>query len=166
MNTIYLIGFMGAGKTTVGRELSSALGKPAVDMDEEIEKEAGISIKEMFAQEGEEYFRKLETQMLERLSARDIIVTTGGGVVLRKENRYLLKNTGTVLFLHASPEETIKRLAADTARPLLEGGLEQKVKVLYQSRLPLYKEAADHIIETDGRTIGSITAEAQLCLKS
>jgi shikimate kinase len=166
MNTIYLIGFMGAGKTTVGRELASTLGKPVFDMDVEIEKEAGMSIKEMFAQKGEDFFRKLETEMLRRLAGKDSIITTGGGVILKMENRNLLKNTGTVLFLHASPEETIKRLAADTTRPLLQAGLEQSVKDLYHTRLALYKEAADHIIETDGRTIGAITAEAEGCLKS
>ena len=121
MNTnIILIGFMGSGKTTVGRELSKELDKPFIDMDEEIEKMENITISEIFKINGEKYFRDIETNFLKSFKDTDSIISTGGGVILKEENTKLLKQLGKIIFLHADINHILNNLKEDDSRPLLQ----------------------------------------------
>lgn len=165
MKSIFLIGFMGAGKTTIGKELGEYLAFPVLDMDAEIEIQEEKSINNIFEQDGEAYFRKLETKMLQKLHSENIIITTGGGVVTREENRKLLKEKGNVFFLFATPEEIMMRLEQDESRPLLKGDKEQKIKKLYEERMTFYQETADYVIDTSGKEVVDIVREIVHCLK-
>lgn len=157
MNNIVLIGFMGTGKTSVARELRRLTGMLVVDMDGEIEKTAGMPVSDIFAVQGEEAFRDMETELLTSLSmANDRIVSTGGGVVLRPQNRRLLKKTGLVVWLTADPGEIACRLQGDRTRPLLHepDGRKQEERIVHmlQERKKLYEKCADMVIDTKGRS--------------
>ncbi|SFJ21326.1 shikimate kinase [Halobacillus dabanensis] len=159
---IYLVGFMGSGKSTVAEQLSRKLGMPYIEMDEEIEKQEGLSISEMFATQGESFFREKETSFLRGIS-KDVIVSTGGGIILSKDNRHLLKS-GTVIYLKAEWETIVKRLREDTNRPLWKGD-EQEKKNRFESRLALYDEVADEIVSVDERTPCEIAVDIQKRIK-
>ena len=162
MSNIILIGFMGCGKSTVGIRLSYKLRRVVEDTDKLIEKKAGISIKEIFATMGEPAFRKMETECLkDLLSAKgEKIISTGGGLPMKKENHPLLKELGTVVYLRISPECVWERLKNDTTRPLLqcEDPL-AKIKELLEMRAPVYEEAADIILNVDGKDMEQVLAE-------
>lgn len=148
---IVLVGMPGSGKSTVGRQLARRLGMRFFDSDHVIEQQLGCSIRDFFAQEGEERFRDLEHETLDALSAAhaDAVLSTGGGSVLRPENRALLHARGRVVYLRSSPEELFRRLRHDTTRPLLQvANPLQKLRDLYEQRDPLYRETAHFIIET------------------
>lgn len=154
MKNIVLMGFMGAGKTTVGKELAKAMNCEFLDTDEQIEKEQGCKISEIFSREGEEAFRNLETELLKRLQNRKemFVLSIGGGMPVRAENRELLRNLGEVVYLRTSKEEIIRRLSGDTNRPLLQGGaLEEKVTFLMNAREQIYIETAHREVLTDGK---------------
>lgn len=154
-----LIGFMGAGKTSVGEELAGRFGKTLIDTDRMIEERAGMSISDIFAVQGEETFRRLETEVLEQLisEASGETISVGGGLPLREENRKLLKKLGTVIYLRVRPETVLARLKGDTTRPLLQGDdVEEKVNSLLSKRGPIYEIAADRIISVDGRSVEQI----------
>ena len=121
---------MGSGKSTVGKALSEKAGFTFVDMDDEIVKREGRSINDIFKDDGEEYFRNLETSLLKEYAASDdkIILSTGGGVILREENVMLLKKIGKIFFLQADTEELIRRLSGDTTRPLLKSSSEEELR--------------------------------------
>ncbi len=121
MKPIYLIGFMGSGKTTIGKELAACLNQEVIDTDEEIVKRENKNINDIFAQHGEGYFRSLESLILIEMDGRAGVITTGGGIVINPENRKRLSETGIVFFLYASPEEIFKRIEKDHSRPLLKG---------------------------------------------
>lgn len=149
-----LIGFMGAGKTSVGKLLAERTGKRFLDTDELIVQQMGLSINDIFSQHGEDYFRDLETNLLKALcdTAHDAIISVGGGLPMRDENRVYLKKLGMVVYLSNSEATVIKRLKSDSSRPLLRGTKEEvkeKVHNLMSSRKPLYEDAAHHIIHTD-----------------
>lgn len=152
---IILVGFMGSGKTTVGKGLAKELGIPFLDTDDMIEKEEGRTISEIFAQDGQEYFRDAETALLTRLSGDQSIgsflLSCGGGIVLREENRTLLKETGLVVLLSCSIDTYEKRLSGDTVRPNLrgEGTLREKISRLLSEREEYYRDAADVVIQND-----------------
>lgn len=150
---IILIGFMGSGKTTVGLKLSYRLRIPVEDTDKMIERREGRSISEIFAVEGEEYFRQQETALLKEISTRDYkrILSVGGGTPVRPENRSLLKQCGTVVYLRLRPETVHERLKGDTNRPLLqcEDPLE-RIRTLMDARKEAYEECADIVIDVDG----------------
>lgn len=150
---IILIGFMGSGKTTVGLKLSYRLRIPVEDTDKMIERREGRSISDIFAAEGEEYFRQQETALLKKISTRDYrrILSVGGGTPVRPENRTLLKQCGTVVYLRLRPETVYERLKGDTNRPLLqcEDPLE-RIRTLLESRRDAYEECADIVIDVDG----------------
>ena len=155
MKSIVLMGFMGAGKTTVGKELAKAMNCEFIDTDEQIEKEQGCKISEIFSEKGETVFRDLETDLLKRLQERKevFVLSIGGGMPVREENRELLRNLGTVVYLKTSKEEIIRRLSGDTNRPLLQGGaLEEKVTSLMNAREQIYIETAHKDVLTDGKT--------------
>jgi shikimate kinase len=160
MKNIVLTGFMGAGKTAVGRELSHLLGWKIIDVDDEIVKARKMTIKEIFGKFGEPAFRDIETEMIGKVARnRNVIISTGGGAVLRQENMDLLRENGTIVCLWASPETILKRTSRDNERPLLqvEGPL-KRIRELLEYRRPFY-EKADIMIDTEGKTPFHIAEE-------
>jgi len=147
---IFLIGFMGAGKTTVGKILARKIGVGFVDLDEVIERECGISISEIFARFGEDYFRDLETKSLGSVDADKVmVIATGGGVVLREENWSIMRQRGITVYLRASPEVLYMRVRDSCFRPLLNvKNPKERLFELLSQRASLY-ERADLIIDTD-----------------
>jgi shikimate kinase len=146
---IVFIGMMGAGKTTVGRAYAARHGLAFIDSDQELEARTGVSIPTIFAVEGEEGFRERETRLLAELLGReDVVLATGGGVVLRPENRAQLRRRGIVVYLHVPPEVLWERLRHDRHRPLLQVPQpRQRIFELYAQRDPLYREAADIVVD-------------------
>lgn len=153
---IFLVGFMGSGKSTVATKLSERMALPLLEMDDEIEKLEAKSIKEIFANEGEEFFRQKETELLQSIKV-DAVVSTGGGVVEREQNREAL-SIGKVIYLQASFETIIQRLSNDKTRPLWAGN-EQEKKQKFERRQELYEGVADVVIEVDEKTPEEITEE-------
>ena len=144
---------MGAGKSTIGRLLAKELRLPFKDSDKEIEQRTGADIPWIFDVEGEQGFREREQAMIAELCELDgVVIATGGGVVLRPENRQALRSRGRVVYLHASVEQQLERTSRDRNRPLLRNAEPGKVlRNLMEIRDPLYREIADVIIETDER---------------
>lgn len=157
---IVLIGFMGSGKSTVGRELHQRLGYPLVDMDQVIEQRAGKPVTAIFAEDGEDAFRDMETKLLAELSAPDAprrIISTGGGVVGREENRALLRHLGYVVWLHAPIAVILDRTARNRERPLLHtDDPAARIAELMEVRMPLYQEAAHLKVDTAGLDCGEL----------
>jgi shikimate kinase len=146
---VYLVGMPGVGKSVVGRELADRLGVPFLDLDERIEREAGVSVAEIFRTEGEAAFRAREAATLVEASRQDpSVVACGGGVVLEPANRITLRNTGVVVFLNAPLELLRERIRPDAERPLIQqdGDLER----LLEAREPLYREFAAHVVDGSG----------------
>ena len=153
IKNIILTGFMGTGKTAVGRELARLLNMHLIDVDTDIEKSEKMTINEIFEQFGEPRFRELETEMIKKLSERNnIVISTGGGAVVRQENVDVLKKNGVIVCLTAKPETIVRRTGNSNDRPLLqvEDPLE-KIKELLNFRKPFY-EKADIMIDTEGKT--------------
>ena len=153
---------MGAGKTTVGRQLAKRLGKTFYDTDREIEARTGVRIAVIFDIEGEAGFRKREAEVIEQLSALDdIVLATGGGAVLDPRNREFLKTRGFVIYLHGLPPVLWQRTRADKSRPLLlQGGdPRERLEALYVLRDPLYREVADLVVETVRQSSGPLLAQ-------
>jgi shikimate kinase len=151
-DNIILIGFMGAGKSSVGRMYSEIYQVPLLDTDELIEAEAGMTISKIFETQGEEAFRATETRVLERLLAETdhTVISVGGGLPLREENRRILKELGKVVFLRVKEKTVLQRLKGDTTRPLLQGDhVQQRVHELMTYRNPIYQEAAHIVIDVD-----------------
>jgi shikimate kinase len=164
MNTIYLTGFMGSGKTTVGKELGDCLGLPVIDTDHYIEEKSGRSISSMFEKEGEAYFREQEHKALMEASGDDVIVTTGGGIVTGEANRQWMKETGFIIYLHCDLDEIQARLQEDDTRPLFKGKPLQSIQQLYDKRQPLYKDC-HLIVNTSGKEVSKIADEIAEWLK-
>jgi len=166
MNNIYLIGFMGSGKTTVGKELAAKLNRDLIDMDYEIEQKQGITISEIFESQGELAFRDMETKLLEDIKTlENKIVSTGGGVILKEENCESMRKGGKVVYLHASEEQLITFLKHDKKRPLLQGdNYQEKISSLLASREKLYLEASDIMIQATGKSIQEIVIEIMALL--
>jgi 3-dehydroquinate synthase len=165
---IFLVGLMGAGKTTVGRALAKKLNKLFIDSDHEIEARTGVSIPLIFEIEGEESFRQRETEVIRDLSARrGIVLATGGGAVMRPENREYLKSRGTVIYLRASIHNILQRTSRDKNRPLLQtADPRRRLEELSRQREPYYRDVADIVIDT-GRPnvqllVHSILSQLQL----
>ena len=148
---IVLVGFMGTGKSTVAKRLAERLGIERVDLDEEIEREAGCTIAELFDAKGEAHFRDLESAVLARLMASDrpFVLATGGGAVLREANREAMLASGFVAALTASPERIIERVSGDDSRPLLRGDAAGRVRRLMEERKHAYDFAHIKIDTTD-----------------
>jgi shikimate kinase len=147
---IFLVGMMGAGKTTVGRVIARRLGRRFIDSDEAIEARCGVKIPVIFEIEGEEGFRARERSVIDELSSLPgIVLATGGGVVLAEENRRRLAERGTVIYLRAQPADLSRRLRNDRNRPLLRTADPLKrLEELYAQRDPLYSEVADIVVDT------------------
>ncbi|MDB3990395.1 shikimate kinase [Gammaproteobacteria bacterium] len=160
---IILIGPMGSGKTSTGRMLAKEMGYVFADTDEEVTKRTGVSIAYIFDVEGEEGFRKRECLALkECLNNNNMILSTGGGIVLSKENRDLLQDSGTVVYLQASIRSQVKRTASTNNRPLLQNkDPEETLEKLMLTRAPLYEEIADITIMTDNKSLQEMSKEIQ-----
>ena len=159
MKNIVLIGFMGSGKTTVGKSLEEKTDMVFVDTDELIEAYEGCKISDIFTDKGETYFRRLENETLKNLleSADDKIISTGGGIITNQDNIPLLKQLGKVYYLKIKPETVVKRLEGDKTRPLLMGENKLvKVEQLMSGRKELYEMAADKTIDTDYLSVNEI----------
>lgn len=158
---LFLVGPMGSGKTTIGRQLATVLNKEFVDSDHEIIRRTGASIPLIFEIEGEEGFRLREAAVIADLTAGDnIVLATGGGAVIREENRQALKGHGRVVYLYASIDQLLTRTAKDRNRPLLQtGDPRAKLEELMGQRDPLYREVADMVIYTDDRSVRSVVKE-------
>jgi shikimate kinase len=148
---IILIGPMGAGKSTIGRQLAATLRLPFRDSDREIERRTGVDIPTIFEFEGEEGFRNREMAMLEELCAQQgIVLATGGGAVMRAHNRALLKDCGLVVYLRTTVQTQLRRTARDRNRPLLQTeDPRARLQELMRIRDPLYREIADLTVDTD-----------------
>lgn len=155
---IFLVGLMGAGKTTVGRRLAKRLGKSFYDCDEEIERTTGVKIPVIFDIEGETGFRAREARMLAELVVRsDIVLATGGGAVLSADNRKLLAENGLVVYLRALASDLWARTRHDRNRPLLKTDQPlARLEELYAERDPLYRSIADLIVDTGSQSLGSL----------
>jgi shikimate kinase len=155
---IFLVGLMGAGKTSVGRRLARRLGKTFYDCDEEIERVTGVKIPVIFDIEGEAGFRAREARMLAELALRsDIVLATGGGAVLSAENRKLLAENGVVVYLRAVATDLWARTRQDRNRPLLSTDQPlAKLEQLFAERDPLYRSIADIIVDTGSQSLGSL----------
>lgn len=147
---IYLIGLMGAGKTTIGRQLAKALKLPFYDSDKAIEESTGVDISTIFEFEGEEGFRDREQKMIQQLTQkRGIVLATGGGAILREQNRKLLKENGFIVYLQCSVERILERTRRDSQRPLLQtDNPKERIESLFAQREPLYLSCADYKIDT------------------
>lgn len=160
-DNIFLVGLMGAGKTTVGKLLAKHLGKTFIDSDHEIELRTGVKIPVIFEIEGEAGFRKREEAVIADLSTRkDIVLGTGGGAVLSASNRELLRTQGTVVYLRGTPEQLFERTRHDKNRPLLQSGDPlTKLRDLFAERDPFYREVADLVVDTGRQNVSSFARQ-------
>ena len=159
---ISLVGFMGCGKTSVGRELSKLLAMDQIDVDKVIEDRTKMSISQIFQEHGEPYFRDLERKTVEELAQHHniIVFCGGGGIVLDDRNVENMKKNGVLIWLKASPEVIYERIATEGTRPLLKNDMSvAKIEAMMTSRLSLYEGAADLVIETDHKTVEEVSLE-------
>ncbi|MDP2828766.1 MAG: shikimate kinase AroK [Sulfuricellaceae bacterium] len=165
---IILVGLMGAGKTTVGKILAKHLGKEFYDSDHEIERRTGVKIPLIFEVEGEPGFRDRESAVIAELCQLDnIILATGGGVVLREENRNTLKKNGRVVYLRGQVKDLWERTRHDRNRPLLQtADPRARLQELFVQRDPLYREVADIIIDTGSQSVHSLVYQLENKLKA
>lgn len=164
---IVLIGFMGCGKTTIGKRLSMKIKYSFIDTDRYIETKAGISVAKIFEEKGEAYFRDLEKRTVEMLSKEQgNIIATGGGIIKNGDNMRLLKEKSIILYLQATPEHIYNNLSEDNTRPLLQGGDKlEKIRNLMEERRLLYERYADITVTVQGdigHTIETIARELEV----
>lgn len=158
-SNIVISGFMASGKTTIGLEISEAVGKPVVDTDTLIEEEAGRSVKDIFTNEGEEAFREIERRVVARESSREgIVLAVGGGALLDRRNVAELKKLGVIYLLDVTPQEVVRRVGPDESRPLLPAEISD-VERLMQEREASYSHAVDVVVRTTGRDPKEIAAD-------
>ena len=168
MNNVILIGYMGCGKSTVGRRLSYRIRKPFLDTDNEIERKEKETIANLFANKGEAFFRDLETKCLQNLlkSKGSYVISVGGGLPLRPQNQELLHKLGHVVYLRIQPDSVWERLKNDTRRPLLKSeNPREKIEAMIAERGPVYEVAADSIVDVDGKNFQEIIGEIQQILE-
>jgi shikimate kinase len=158
LNKIFLIGLMGAGKTTVGRRLAARLSLEFVDSDHVLEERCGVPVATVFAVEGEPAFREREVKIIDELTQRTgIVLATGGGAVLREENRHHLQERGMVIYLHTQPQMLFQRTRHDRGRPLLQTTDPlATLEALYVQRHPLYEQTAHHVIQTGKPSVNEL----------
>lgn len=161
---VFLIGFMGAGKTSVSRKLARMCALSAVDMDTYLERREGRKIKDIFASDGEDTFRAIETEVLEELVGKDpLLVSCGGGVITREVNRTILRESGFVVHMKVSVDEAAARISDTSTRPLFQD-LEAARERCAQ-RLPLYESVAHASVDTSGKNVYAIAREIQRALE-
>lgn len=166
-SNIFLIGPMGAGKTTIGRQLARRLDMEFYDSDRVIEERTGADIPLIFEKEGEAGFRKRETEMIDELSQLDnVVLATGGGAILADVNRKHLQSRGKVFYLSSNLKSLLERTHKDKNRPLLHGEESPEVILtrMLEQRDPLYRETADHIIDTSSNSIRKVIQAIIACL--
>lgn len=165
---IYLVGLMGAGKTTVGRQLAKRLQRRFLDSDHEIEARTGVRIPVIFEIEGETGFRRRETQVLAELSREQaLVLATGGGAVLAPENRKNLRDSGVVVYLHAQPEILYERTHHDRNRPLLQvADPLARLRLLYEQRDPIYREVAHLVIDGKNAAVAQLAQRIETELRT
>lgn len=161
---VFFVGFMGAGKTSVARRLARTCGVASVDMDTYLERREGKRVKEIFAESGEDGFRDIETDVLRELAAKDpLLVSCGGGVVKRSENRAILHDAGFVVYLKVTADEAKSRISDTSTRPLFQNI--ESARQTAEERVPLYAEVADITIDTAGKSVAAIAREVQAALE-
>lgn len=155
---IAFIGLMGSGKSTVAKRLAKVSARPYLDTDKLITSASETSISDIFQTHGEDYFRQLETAVLKKIEWQENpIIATGGGIILKEENQYILKKNCYIIYLYATEHTLLNRLKNDKSRPLLNGpDKEAKLKTLYKERHKIYESLANKIIKTDGLSIKDI----------
>ncbi len=166
-SNIVLCGFMGCGKSTVGKLLAEKLGFEFCDSDAVIEQREGTAISQIFNLKGEGYFRALESNVIRELSSKSgLVIATGGGAVLNSENAEMLRNSGVVVFLDVSPETVLKRLEGDKTRPLLmRDDKESAVRQLIETRRPFYTAAAHITVDAEDSPQNITEKILELCVK-
>lgn len=161
---IVMVGFMGSGKSSVSRVLAKRTGLPLIDVDKHIEQTQGRKIKQIFAEEGEVGFRRIETQAMAALAFEPkSIISCGGGIVGSAVNRAIVKALGTVVYLEVPCDEAVGRISDPSTRPMLNG--ERPVQEIYDERLPLYRDVADITIDTSGKSVGQNVGQVLGALK-
>ncbi|WP_158095103.1 shikimate kinase [Gottfriedia luciferensis] len=163
MQSIYLVGFMGCGKTTVGKELAKRLNRKFIDLDEEIVIQTGDQIPSLFEKFGESGFRDIETETLKSMSSKGAVISTGGGIIIRDENIRLMKETGMMFYLESPIEILFERIHSDSNRPNAVNRSLKELTELFLSRESLYKKANFHI-STNGLTPIEVSEEIINCL--
>lgn len=162
---IVLVGMSGSGKSVVSIALASKLGINAVDTDAVIVERYG-NISKIFADYGEEYFRKIETCIVKSIALyNNTVIATGGGTLINPQNMAALRTNGKIIYLNTDIAEIVKRLKGDTSRPLLEGDLETKINEQYSQRKHIYEASADYVVQTDGLTPDQIAEKIVELLK-
>ncbi|WP_342505179.1 shikimate kinase [Sporosarcina sp. FSL K6-2383] len=156
MKKVYLIGYMGCGKSAIGKRLSFATKIPYYDMDCEIVKKMGMTIPEIFEKYGEEYFREVETEFLRTFRDEFCIIATGGGAPMRKENREIMRRTGIVFFLNAPFRDIWRRIATAKKRPIVQRSTRVDLEQLYNERKPQYLQGGHFKVETENRSLRDI----------
>lgn len=167
MNNIILIGFMGAGKTSIGKIFSDKKNMGFIDTDNLIEEKAKMKISDIFKVHGENHFRKLETELLSELlnTGENKVISVGGGLPMEEENKIILKELGTIIYLEVSKDTILERIGQDTSRPLLMGqDRDERVSKLLKERSSTYKELADFIVTTDHKNFHEIIKEIEVGL--
>lgn len=166
-SNIFLIGLMGAGKSTVGKLIARKLERRFIDSDNALEERCGVKIPTIFEMEGEAGFRKREAQIIDELTReQSIVLATGGGAILLPDNRRVLAERGTVIYLHANPIELWHRTKGGEGRPLLQHGDSKMIlENLYAIRDPLYREIADFIIETGKPSVNQLVSSLLMQLE-
>lgn len=165
MSQVFVIGFMGAGKSTAGRLLADEIGLPFVDVDAEIERRDGRSVAEIFSQDGEAAFREIEREEIARAAfGSPAVVACGGGAVTVAANRDTMRRTGTVVLLRVTAEEAVARVGSDGTRPLLAGDPRGRAERLLSERERFYEDVADVVVDTVGRTPEQVASAAAALL--
>jgi len=161
MKNLFLIGFMGTGKSTIAKFLNRNYGMEMLDMDEAIEESEGMAISGIFKEKGETYFRYLETELILQLKEKEnTVISCGGGAVLRPENVRGMKESGKVILLTATPETILERVSRNDKRPLLNGHKNiEDISKMMEDRRPRYEAAADVVINVDGKSVEEICKE-------
>ena len=161
---VFFIGFMGAGKTSVARKLARICGVASVDMDTYLERREGKKVKEIFAEVGEGGFRAIETDVLRELLAKEpLLVSCGGGVITRPENRELLDEAGFVVFLYVDVDEAASRISDKSSRPLFQDL--EAARRRNEERLPHYRAVANVMVDTSGKGVSAVAREVKHLLK-
>lgn len=157
LKKVYLVGFMGSGKSAIGKRLSFATKLPFYDMDSEIERKTGLTIPEIFEKYGEPYFRNLETEFLRSFRDEFCIIATGGGVPMKRENREIMRKTGLVFYLNAPFRDIWRRVATDSNRPIVQRSSREELRKLFMKRISYYLSCAHFKVETERRSLRDIT---------
>lgn len=156
---IYLIGFMGAGKSRLGQTIHRMYRLETIDTDKAVENKEGLSVREIYEEYGQEHFRECEVRIMRKISGRKgLVVSTGGETPLQEENLKIMKN-GKVIYVRTPFEEVLKRVRRRKTRPMLDGKTDEEIFELMKEREKIYEEAADHIVDTDGKKPEETAAE-------